>query len=314
MNAIATTEHQNFGGLISKAVEGGNLDIVTKMMDLQDRHDKKQAKQAFDYALASFKENAPKIIKNKKGHNTLYADLPQAVAKATPILSEYGLSSRWDQSTNPKEGTVTVTCLLCHIDGHCESVSMSEMYEDSGKKNRIQSMASAVTYLQRYTFMAITGLAAGGEDDDGQASGHATYLSELQTAMACGDSLGVHLIYQGFLSINNSHPSNDTHGSSELSKQTGIGLPSGTKGKAKINADRMDLEGRQLLESITAAAIEGDYLTVAQCLENALQRSKALLKEYQPDTYALVLPLMKIFNDEVKSNLAAQRQEQEGGE
>ena len=41
--------------------------------------------------------------------------------------------------------------------------------DDTGKKNSIQQVASTVTYLERYTFLSITGLAVEDQiDDDGQ--------------------------------------------------------------------------------------------------------------------------------------------------
>lgn len=39
--------------------------------------------------------------------------------------------------------------------------------DNSGSKNAIQAVGSTVTYLQRYTLLAATGLAAAGQDDDG---------------------------------------------------------------------------------------------------------------------------------------------------
>jgi hypothetical protein len=48
-------------------------------------------------------------------------------------------------------------------------VTMQAGKDESGKKNAIQQVASTNTYLQRYTFLAITGLATKGQDDDGAA-------------------------------------------------------------------------------------------------------------------------------------------------
>lgn len=43
--------------------------------------------------------------------------------------------------------------------------------DNSGKKNAIQSIASAVTYMQRYTLLAATGMSTKGMDDDGNSAG-----------------------------------------------------------------------------------------------------------------------------------------------
>lgn len=300
----------SYPALIEKAVNGGNLEIVSKMMDLQDRHEAKLAKKAFDDALTKFKENAPVIIKNKQGHNTKYADLAQIVLKATPIMSEYGLSSQWDTSTNPEKRTVTVTCELSHIDGHCKKVTMSEMYEDSGKKNRIQSMASAVTYLERYTFMAITGLAAVGEDDDGaSAAPPQSSLSILQTLLVCGDSLGVYLLSEQFKA--RMLEENETDVAFELKEAVVGGLADKTKGAAWKSYERTIHQGLSIFDTLAGSVNDEDGEGVAGCLLLATNLTKSILKTQQPELFGLVAPMMKQYNEQQKKALAAKRQAQD---
>jgi len=55
--------------------------------------------------------------------------------------------------------------------GHSESVTLQSATDDSGKKNNIQALGSAITYLQRYTLLSITGLATEDQDDDGKTTG-----------------------------------------------------------------------------------------------------------------------------------------------
>jgi hypothetical protein len=62
---------------------------------------------------------------------------------------------------------ITVTCSVSHELGHAESTSLSHSPDSSGKKNSIQAIGSTITYLQRYTILALTGLATKGQDDDG---------------------------------------------------------------------------------------------------------------------------------------------------
>ena len=52
--------------------------------------------------------------------------------------------------------------------GHSESTTLQSPPDASGGKNSIQAIGSAVTYLSRYTLLAITGLATGENEDDGQ--------------------------------------------------------------------------------------------------------------------------------------------------
>ncbi|MNL48938.1 ERF superfamily protein [compost metagenome] len=47
---------------------------------------------------------------------------------------------------------------------------MQAMPDNSGKKNAIQQVASTITYLQRYTLLAATGVATKGQDDDARGA------------------------------------------------------------------------------------------------------------------------------------------------
>jgi len=168
--------------LIEMAVRrGDSLEMVSKLMDLQDRHDAKQAKMAFVKAMSLFKTEHLKIRKNKAvgyQHKTgsgstsyAYSTLDNILEVAVPVMSQYGLSATWD--TKQENGNIIVTCILSHSEGHSETVKMEAAPDKSGQKNPIQEVASTVTYLERYTFLAITGLSVGDNpaDDDGRGGG-----------------------------------------------------------------------------------------------------------------------------------------------
>ena len=72
-----------------------------------------------------------------------------------------------------------MTCVITHVQGHSESVSLQAGLDQSGGKNNIQSLGSTVTYLQRYTLFSATGMAAKGIDDDG-AKANIEYITESQ--------------------------------------------------------------------------------------------------------------------------------------
>jgi hypothetical protein len=79
------------------------------------------------------------------------------------------LSYRFRTET-PINGPVIVTCIVSHRDGYSEENSLSAGRDDTGNKNSLQAMGSAITYLQRYALKASLGLAAG-IDDDGRTAG-----------------------------------------------------------------------------------------------------------------------------------------------
>ena len=158
-------------GMVALAVQqGAGIEHLARLMDLQDRYEKKEAEKAFVAALSRFKSEAIEIIKTKqvKYGQTSYkhAELAGIVEAATPALSRYGLSLRW--TTDQQGSIIRVTAILQHVQGHAETVSLESPADSSGQKNALQAVASAITYLQRYTAMAILGLAAKDQDDDGR--------------------------------------------------------------------------------------------------------------------------------------------------
>jgi hypothetical protein len=174
--------------LLNRALsQGAGIEIIEKFMDLQDRHERNQARKAFDAAIADAKQEIPPIIKNRRvffeaksagAKNTDYRheDLGEIARTVDPILGRFGLSYRWRTKAVPNE-PVTVTCILSHRGGHFEENSLSAGRDESGNKNAIQAIGSTVTYLQRYTLKAALGLAAS-NDDDGQAAGQEVVQGE----------------------------------------------------------------------------------------------------------------------------------------
>lgn len=157
--------------LLALAVQqGADLEKLEKLMDLKDRYERDQARKAFVQAMAEFKANPPEIFKTKhvKFNSTEYmhATIGDVTTAIIEGLSAHGFSHRWDLD---QSSGIKVTCVLTHRLGHSESTVMTAPPDQSGGKNAIQAIASTITYLQRYTLLAATGLATQDMDDDGNA-------------------------------------------------------------------------------------------------------------------------------------------------
>lgn len=162
--------------MLEKAFSSGaSMEMLEKLMALQERWTANQARMAFAAAIASAKAEIPVIMKNRevdftsmKGRTHYrHEDLAEIARTVDPILSKYGLSYRF--RTAYEGSTVTVTCIIAHRDGHEEENTLQGTRDDSGNKNSIQGVGSTITYLQRYTLKAALGLAAS-NDDDGKAA------------------------------------------------------------------------------------------------------------------------------------------------
>jgi len=163
--------------LIHAMNSGASIEQLEKLMDLKMRHEANEARKAYVQDMAQFKMNPPQIIKDKlvafSGTRYTHATLGAVTQAVAAGLAQHGFSHRWD--TKQDAGQITVECIITHRLGHSESISMTARPDDSGKKNAIQQVASTITYLQRYTLMAATGVAAMDEsDDDGHAAGAQT--------------------------------------------------------------------------------------------------------------------------------------------
>ena len=177
---LATVQQTTPATLLNLAVEkNADIDKLEKLMELQMRWETNQARKAYHEAMTSFKANPPEIEKEKKVSygNTKYsyASLANVTAKINQELSKYGLSASWQTSQSDKG--VTVTCRITHILGHSEETSLTAGQDKSGAKNDIQALGSTISYLERYTLLALTGCAASDMDDDGQA---ATFITDAQ--------------------------------------------------------------------------------------------------------------------------------------
>jgi hypothetical protein len=162
--------------LLRIAVEtGADLDRLEKLMDLQQKWEANEARKAYVAAMTGFKGEPIQIFKRKEvsfttrdGDTTSYkhAELSDVTDAIAPAMAKHQLSFRWD--VKQEAGTITVDCIVTHVLGHSEKVTMQGSPDTSGKKNAIQQVASTVSYLQRYTLLAATGVATKGMDDDAQ--------------------------------------------------------------------------------------------------------------------------------------------------
>lgn len=172
-------------GALAFLQAGGKPEQLEQMMTIHERWQAGEARKMFADAMAAFKQNPPIILKDKavyyetkEGDRVTgavgykHATLGAVVEAIVFGLAQHGITHRWE--TEQRDGRVHVTCILTHKAGHSESTKLDGAPDSSGKKNPIQQVASTVTYLQRYTLLAATGLATKdmpAPDDDGKGAG-----------------------------------------------------------------------------------------------------------------------------------------------
>ena len=118
--------------------------------------------------------NAAKNVE-KSGITWKYADLAECINTARPHLEANGLGIT--QLLGDSEAGVTLTTMMVHSSGQWFKSSFtmaSAVLHGSSGKNPAQCMGSSITYMRRYAYAAITGMA--------QADDDATSLTPTQNA------------------------------------------------------------------------------------------------------------------------------------
>lgn len=155
-----------------------NPETIASLMTLQERWEANQARKAYIAAMVQFKNNSPKLKKDKRvnhpGGKYSYANIGTIVEQITPELAKYGFSASWKKN----ESDSSVTCVLTHEAGHSETATLSGPDDLSGSKNPLQGLGSTLSYLERYSILMVTGLATSDMDDDGAASASNQLLTE----------------------------------------------------------------------------------------------------------------------------------------
>lgn len=179
--------------VIAKAAGDPTIDVakLQALLDVKERWEAGEARKEFLAAMVAFKDAGATVIKNKlitdgplKGKR--YADLFAVVDSIMPLLTKHGLSHSW-AVTRDEEKWIEVTCILTHVKGHSEKRSMGGPPDAGGAKNSIQARASTVSYLERYTLLAVVGMTSAEQDTDGRAPAEAEQAdpwTEAQTKAA----------------------------------------------------------------------------------------------------------------------------------
>jgi hypothetical protein len=118
-------------------------------------------------ALSKFQGELENVEKAKAGHGYKYATLGNCIDAAKPMLAANGLSVMQLMGNNDS-GDVTMETVLGHSSGEYVSsfcIMPIAKLQGGGGSNPAQIMGASITYMRRYQYAAIIGLAQ--DDTDG---------------------------------------------------------------------------------------------------------------------------------------------------
>ncbi len=153
------------------------VEKLEKLIELQERIMRHNAKAAFDAAFSQMQAEIPEVtekgrIEVKGNLRSTYAKLEDIHKAILPILKAHGFAIRhrteWPAD---RQGIIRIVGILSHEQGHSEESSFEAPADKSDYRTDIQSMGSTVSYGRRYTTLDLLNIVTRGQDDDGQSSG-----------------------------------------------------------------------------------------------------------------------------------------------
>lgn len=199
--ALALQNNSPAAFMLQALAQGATLEQLEKMMELQERWERREAEKAYSEAFAAFRGHnitAPKskFVDRGKAGSFQQADYEDICKRISPALSEHGLSFSHDQKFGSRKWTtdgvendvpwVYVTCILAHKLGHSVKLELDGPPGDLSANTAVQNMQVTASYLKRQSLLSITGTATGGEDSEDYAPAQQAHLSDwLDTLELC---------------------------------------------------------------------------------------------------------------------------------
>lgn len=173
-------------------------ETLREIMAMQREHEADVARKAYTCAIVALKRDLPPVLRrdsvvdytSAKGRTHYrHTSLAHAMDTVTPMLVEHGFSLTWKPKTTDRG--VEVTARLTHRDGHHEETTLAAPPDASGNKSTPQAIASTITLLERYTALALLGIATADmvepKGEDGADTGGGEVVDAKRNLRACAD-------------------------------------------------------------------------------------------------------------------------------
>lgn len=191
---VEVVEPTNVLSLVERMAANPDVDVakLEKLIEMQERILKHQAKAAFDGSFAQMQSEMPEISEHGKltvkGQvRSTYAKLEDIQAAIKPVLKKFGFAIRHrTEWPDGRDGIIRIVGILSHSLGHSEESAFEAPMDRSEYRTDIQSMGSTVSYGRRYTMLDLLNITTRGIDRDGAApagpapEGYAGWLATLK--------------------------------------------------------------------------------------------------------------------------------------
>jgi len=173
---VTVPDGEDPSGLVRLALEQGvSVEVLERLVGLQERVSDRNARAEFFEALANFQDEAPEINKSRTAKITTkaggqygytYAPLENIVRAIREPLRRHGFSFTWD-TQGLEAGILNVICVLRHVGGHEERSTFPVPTQTDAAMSGAQKHGAALTYGRRQSLVAVLGLTTADDDVDG---------------------------------------------------------------------------------------------------------------------------------------------------
>lgn len=186
---LVPAESGEISGLMELAIrEKVPVEVLERLVALQERVTDRNARAEFFEALAAFQEECPEIPKSRtaniatqggSSYSYTFSGLEDITRVVGPILKRHDLSYNWT-TEGVEGGFLNVIFILRHVGGHEERSAFPVPPETNAKMSAAQKMGAALTYGRRQSMVSGLGLTTADVDTDGADEDQ--YITEGQLA------------------------------------------------------------------------------------------------------------------------------------
>jgi hypothetical protein len=161
--------------MIERAVElKADPDQLGKLMDLQERWEKRNATAAYNSAMVAVQGDLPRVCSDARNTQT-NSEYPTETRVRQTIQKkclEHGFTFVVDEAAPPQDDVLCVRLTIRHVDGHETTMlryGKVDMYGPKGNPNstHVQGCQKTATYLGRRMLLQAFGVVVDGDDLDG---------------------------------------------------------------------------------------------------------------------------------------------------
>lgn len=197
---VAVATHADVSSLVGLAIrEKVPVDVLERLVALQERVTERNARMAYFEALAAFQEQVREIpktrtakIATRSGGSYSYSFAPlEAITRTIrEPLKANGLSYSWTTEVGERPDTLDVIAILRHVDGHEERARFPVPTKTDAAMSDAQKTGAALTYGRRQSLVSVLGLTVADEDTDAhEPSGAAITDAQVADLSALADEV-----------------------------------------------------------------------------------------------------------------------------